>query len=271
MTKILILLMFKDSKKWISRFFMCVESILQLQNKNNDLQFSFSVIYGDDIDGTGSILLNKLALIENRYGTKVATKKIKFTKRLDGIQRLVTLRNACIYINHLEDYDYILSIDTDIMFDNNVIIKLIKDIQNPKLDNPGIVAPMVFIEDYYSHMNSYFYDTFAYRLQDKMFLHTRPYIPIKLFDRNKFKSLISVDSVGSFYLANTDIFTKYDVNYGTYLRKLDQSSQHPQRKYESEQVYMCEQVKQNTPYNIYVDLDAKVYHINLQKYGMAWH
>lgn len=263
--------MFKNSRKWIYRFFNCIESLLQLQNEYNNVQCSISVIYGDDTDGTSSILLDKLSSIENRYGTKITSKRITFPKRLDGIQRLVTLRNAFLYINDLRDYNYILSIDTDIIFDNNTIIRLIRDIQNPKLDKPGIVAPMVFIEDYYSHMNSYFYDTFAFIIQDKMFLHTRPYIPIKLFGTDRFKSAINVDSVGCLYLARTDIFTKYNVKYGTYLRKLDQNSQHPQRKYESEQVYMCENVKQNTPYNIYVDLNAKVFHINLQKYGMTWH
>lgn len=275
MTKILILLIFKNSSKWIYRFFNRIEYILQLQNKNNDIQFSISTIYGDDDDGTSNILLNKLYSIEEIYGTKIFTKRITFPKRLDGIQRLVILRNAFIYIdndiNNLQNYDYILSIDTDIIFDNNTIIKLIKDIENPNLDNPGIVAPMVFIEDYYSYMNSYFYDTFAFRIQDKMFSHTRPYIPIKLFGKDRFKAIISIDSVGCLYIAKTDIFTKYNVRYGTYLRKLDQNSQHPQRKFESEQVYMCEQVKQNTHYNIYVDFNAKVYHINLQKYGIAWH
>lgn len=273
-TKILICLIFKNSSKWIYRFLNCIEALLRLQNEYY-IQFSISAIYGDDTDGTSEILYNKLYSIEKRYGTKITSKKITFPKRLDGILRLVTLRNAflCINneINNLTDYDYLLSIDTDVMFDPNTIIKLIKDIQNPNLDNPGIVAPMVFIENYYSYMNSYFYDTFAFRIQDKMFIHQRPYIPIKLFVNDKFKSLISIDSVGSFYITKTDIFTKYNVSYGTYLRKLDQNSQHPQRKYESEQVFMCEQVKQNTPYNIYVDLNAKVFHINLQKYGQSWH
>lgn len=269
MTKILILLLFKDSRKWIYRFLACIESLLQ--NESINIEFVVSVIYGDDTDGTSSILLNKLESIKDRYGTKITSKRITFPKRLDGIQRLVTLRNAFLYINELKDYDYILGIDTDIIFDNNTVIKLIKDMENANLTNPGIISPMVFIENYGSYGNSYFYDIWAYRIQEKFFLHTRPYIPIKLFGKDKFKSLISVDSVGSFYLAKSDIFTKYGVTYATYLRKLDNNSQHPQRKYESEQVVMCNMVKQNTPYNIYVDISTKVYHINLQKYGLPWH
>lgn len=269
MTKILILLLFKDSRKWIYRFLACIESLLQ--NENRNIEFSISIIYGDDTDGTSSVLLNKLESIENIYGTKITSKRITFPKRLDGIQRLVTLRNASLYINDLKDYNYVLSIDTDIIFDDNTVIRLIKDIENPKLDNPGIIAPMVFIENYGSHMNSFFYDTYAFKIQDKSFLHKRPYIPVKLFGVDKFKQIISVDSIGSFYIAKSDIFTKYDVTYATYLRKLDNNSQHPQRKYESEQVCFCENIKQKTPYNIYVDLNAKVYHINLQKYGLPWH
>lgn len=266
--------MFKNSSKWIYRFLKNIESLLQLQNEYDDIQFLISVIYGDDTD-TNNILLNKLYSIEIRYGTKIISKKITFPKRLDSIQRLVTLRNAFLYmdndVNNLRDYDYLIMLDTDIMFDGNTIFKLIKDIQNPNLDNPGIVAPMVFIENYYSHGNNYFYDTFAFRIQNKMFNHTRPYLPTKLFGKDKFKSLINVDSVGCMYLAKTDIFTKHGVTYGTYLRKLDQNSLHPQRKYESEQIFMCEQVKQETDYNIYVDLNAKVYHINLQRLGIPWH
>lgn len=267
--------MFKNSTKWIYRFFNCIESLLQTRNEYNNIQYSISVIYGDDDDGTSNILLNKLESIKNKYGIGITSKRITFPKRLDGIQRLVTLRNSFLYINNdvnnLNNYDYILSIDTDIMFDSKIITKLIKDIENQNLNNPGLIAPMVFIEDYFSYGNNYFYDIWAYRVQEKMFLHTRPYIPIKLFGNDKFKSLINVDSVGSFYLAKTDIFTKYDVKYGTYIRSINSNSQHPQRKYESEQVVMCEQVKSKTDYNIYVDLNAKVYHINLQKYGLPWH
>lgn len=271
MTKILILLMFKDSQKWISRFFVCLDSILQLQKEYDNIQFSISTIYGDDTDNTSDILLNKLESIKKKYGIKIISKRITFPKRLDGIQKLVTLRNAFLYINNLEDYDYILSIDTDILFTDNTVIKLIKNIENPKLENPGMTAPMVFIEDYFSYGNNYFYDTLAYKIQEKNFLHTKPYVPIKLFGNDRFKQIISVDSVGCMYLIKADIFTKYNIIYGTYLRKLDQNTIHPQRKYESEQVYLCEQIKLKTGYNIYVDLNAKVYHINLQKYGMSWH
>lgn len=278
--KILILLIFKNSQKWIYRFFDCIEYLLQSSQSFQDpqIQFSLSVIYGDDTDGTNEILIDKLDQIKSNYGINIVPKLISFPKsnRLDGIQRLVVLRNAFIYINdNFKNYDYVLSIDTDIIFDSNTIFKLIKDIQNPRLDNPGIIAPMVFIENFYTYMNSYFYDTFAFRIQDKMFSHIRPYVPIPISispDQLKtVKTIINVDSVGSLYLAKSDIFTKYDIKYGTYLRKIDLNTQHPQRKYESEQVFFCENVKTKTPYNIYVDLNTKVYHINLQRYGMTWH
>ena len=105
-----------------------------------------------------------------------------------------------------------------------------------------------------------------------MFYHTKPYLPIKLFGRDRQKQIIPVDSVGSFYLAKADIFTKYDIRYSTYLRNLtDPNIPHPQRKYESEQVVFCQQVTEKTDYKIYVDMNAKVFHINLQSYGMVWH
>lgn len=254
--------------KWIHRFFNCLEKTYE---EISGITFDMYVVYGDDIDGTSIILPKLLDGIQSKYGPKIIKKHITLPKRLDSIQKLSILRNSFIDNDLYNKYDYILIIDTDVMFEPFTIMRLIKDIENPALENPGVVAPKTVIENYHSYGNDYFYDTYAFKVQDKSFLHTRPYIPVKLFGKDRFKSLIKIDSVGSFYLAKTDIFTKYDVKYGTYLRKLDQNSLHPQRLFESEQIYFCEQVKIKSPYNIYIDMNATVYHINLPKYGIVWH
>lgn len=267
MTKILINLLFYNSRKWIHRFFDCVKRIY---GEIPNVRFDLNVIYGDDTDGTSVILQKILDDIQSKYSTTVISKQITLPNRLDGIQKLAILRNTFIN-DEISNYDYILSIDTDIFFEPLTLIRLINDIENPSLENPGIIAPMIFIEHYYSYVNSYFYDSLAFRIQGKMFNHTKPYIPIKLFEKDKQRQIIPVDSVGSFYIAKTDIFTKYDIRYSTYLRNLNGPNvPHPQRKYESEQVVFCNDVR-DKGYKIYVNLNAKVLHVNLQSYGIAWH
>ena len=267
LTKILINLLFYNSIKWIHRFFECLEKTYEIP----DITFDLYVVYGDDTDGTSTILPKLLDDIQSKYDTKIIKRHVTLPKRLDGIQKLVILRNSFITAE-LSDYDYILNVDTDIMYEPFTLVRLIKNMQNSTLENPGVIAQMVFIERYYAYVNSYFYDSLAFRVNGKMFYHTKPYLPIKLFGRDRQKQIIPVDSVGSFYLAKADIFTKYDIRYSTYLRNLtDPNIPHPQRKYESEQVVFCQQVTEKTDYKIYVDMNAKVFHINLQSYGMVWH
>lgn len=272
MINILICLLFKNSNLWLDDFMNCINDLLL--NKPENVNYDLSVIYGDSSDGTDENLESILLDIHDKYKITMQKIYVILPNRLDGIQKLVLLRNSFLNINQkkLDKYKYLLIIDTDVMFRYNTILKMIQDIENIKL-NAGVVAPLIFINNYRNYGNKFFYDTFAYRLNEKMFSHYIPYIPYipiqnDILVTNR-KRIIEVDSVGSIYIIKSDIFINYDVMYGTYER--NKSEPHPQRKFESEQVILCDNIRKKTSYKIYVDLNLKVYHVNLEKYGLAWH
>lgn len=264
MSKILICLLFKNSNLWLDRFFSCVENLIYNENnKKNNLEYELSIIYGNSNDGTEESLKNKTEKLMNN-NVKVNIIKIDIPNKFNRLEKFAILRNMFLNINNLEEYKYLLMIDTDVMFELRVILKLIQDIENPKLETCGIIAPMIFIEDYRIYQNSFFYDTLAYRIKGLNFKHERPYIPIILNEDDKYKKIIEVDSVGSLYIIRADILMKGGIYYGTYLKNITKE------KYESEQVFICERVRQNG-FKVYIDMNLKVYHINLEKYRMKWH
>ncbi len=265
MTKILICLLFKDSNMWLSRFFDNIDNLLNDEfNQKNNIEYNMSIIYGTSTDGTEKSLESR---IENHKEITSVT-RMDIPNRFNVLEKLSILRNMFLHINDIKKYDYLLMIDTDIMFDTNSINQLIKDIQNPKLDKAGIVAPMVFVEDYGTYKNTFFYDVLAYRMNGLNFKHQKPYIPIIHHNNNKiYKRILEVDSVGSIYLIKSDIIvSNNDICYGTYTIDTIQGN----KKYESEQVYLCEQVKKKG-FKIYIDLNIRVFHVNLENYGLRWH
>ncbi len=264
MTKILVCLLFKNSNLWLSRFFDNVDTLIDNEyNKKNNINYNLSIVYGTSNDGTEESLNDRI----EKHKEIAAITKIDIPNRFNHLERLAILRNTFLQINNTKKYDYLLMIDTDVMFETSTINHLLKLIQNSKLENIGIIAPMIFIEDYSIHKNNFFYDTLAYRINNLNFKHLKPYIPNITENNDKHKRIIEVDSVGSLYIMKSEIITSNkDVCYGTYLI----NSQHESKKYESEQVYLCNQVRKKG-FKIYVDLNSKVYHINLEKYGLRWH
>jgi len=239
-----------------------------MENKSNDIEYHINVIYGDSRDSTDIEVKKRMdKLIEKyaRYGLKIKIYHLPLPKRLDGIEKLSILRNASVMMSDLENrkYDYVLNIDTDVMFDSDSIDKLIIDMEEDNDRKIGIISPLVFIEN-----SNVFYDTFAFRMEGKMF---RSDISTDLL-LSKFGGIFEVDSVGTLYICRSDIFWKWDIKYGTELRKKDENTKvHPQRKFESEQVVFCNRVREITGYKICVDPDIRVDHINLEKYGKGWH
>ncbi len=274
MTKILIALLFKDSIMWLNRFFGCIEDLLKDKEK---IDYDFSVIYGDSKDGTDIEVKKRMEELKEKYLVGVKIAHIPLPKRLDSIEKLAILRNASIAMVNIKDYDYVLQIDTDIIFDSYDIHKLIKDIKDNiemdkvieidkkiiEIDKKGVIAPLIIIED-----SGTFYDTFAFRMNGKMF---RPDINKEILDRMGLREVFDVDSVGTLYICRSDIFWNFDVKYGTEKIKIDISKVHPNRKYESEQVVWCNNVRKITKYRVCVDPNIVVRHINLEKYGKRWH
>lgn len=266
--RVLICLLFKDSFFWLARFIYCIESLLR--DKPNDINYHLSIIHGDSKDGTDGELKRYTADLLSKYkstGLKIKMVELPLPSRLNRIERLAVLRNACIVMVDIEDYDYVLAVDTDVMFEPCVIKKLIEDIRNDKL-NAGIVAPMIMIEGAENAGKEYFYDTWVFRIAGKTFTSAAPYIPAGI-SPDIATGIFEVDSVGSFYIARAGLFSRYGIKYFTEERKDIRIN--PQLKYESEQVCFCNDVRKRTPYKIYVDPKVMVHHVNLEQYGLKWH
>jgi len=266
--KVLICLLFKDSILWLDQFIDCIESLVK--DKPDDIIYHLSIIHGDSKDGTDGSLKRHTADLLSEYkarGLKIKMVSLPLPSRLNRIERLAVLRNACIVMVDIEDYDYVLAADTDVMFEPHAIQRLIEDIQNDEL-NAGIVAPMVMIEGAEKGGKEYFYDTWVFRIAGKMFTSAEPYIPAGI-SPDIATGVFEVDSAGSFYIARADIFSRYGIKYFTEERKDKRIN--PQLRYESEQVCFCNDVRKRTPYKIYVDPKVTVHHVNLEQYGLKWH
>lgn len=275
MSKILVGLLFKNGMLWLDKFMNYVNRLLELDNTD----FHFVVVYGDSKDDTDKEVKRRMNELSKK-GYSISLIHLPLPRRLNGIEKLAILRNVVIVVSDLEKekYDYVLSIDTDIMFDNAMIKKLIDDI---KISDAGIVAPLVLIDN----TDSVFYDTWAFRMKGHMFTSYKPYIPrqilkeqpnfmngVKVGVIGEGSELIEVDSVGSFYICKADIFWKFNIKYFTEeILNRSKREQHIHRKYESEQVCFCNSVREKTDYKVYVDYGLNVYHVNLGMYGLEWH
>lgn len=260
--KILICLLFKNSILWLDRFLNCLNSLIE--NKPNDIEYNINIIYGDSNDGTDLEVKNRMDELRRKYTCIIKMVHMPLPRRLDGLEKLGILRNASIMMCDIAEYDYVLNIDTDVIFGYENIERLVRDIEDDNNKSSiGIIAPLVFIEN-----SGVFYDTFAFRMEGKMFRSDiRPDLLL-----SKFGGIFEVDSVGTCYICRSDIFWKWDIKYGTELRKKDENTKiHPNRKMESEQVVFCNRVREITGYRICVDPDIRVEHVNLEKYGKKWH
>mgnify|MGYP003393633617 CR=1 FL=1 len=293
-TKILICLLFKNSSIWLSRFMGCLENLIRTKPEN--ITYYLSVIYGNSTDNTDTEVKRQMNVLLDKYGNshnlKLKMSNFSLPKRLHTIEKLAILRNACVDQCIDKEYDYVIQIDTDVIFTPLSVMKLIKTIKNNediwenKL-NVGIIAPFVLIED----SNNLFYDSWAYRRKAgekvQMFSPSRPYVPIeidfknpeknveimnKTMDETINKGIFEVESVGTMYICRANIFSKFGVKYRTEERSEEERKKvYYNKKYESEQVVFCRDVKEKTEYRIYTDADIIVNHINLEAIGLMWH
>lgn len=266
MTNILVCLLFKDSILWLGRFIDCIESMLK--NKPDNITYHLSIIHGDSKDGTDGELkrcISDFLVKYKSHGLKVKMVELPLPLRLDRIEKLAVLRNACIIMADIEDYDYVLSIDTDVMFTSDAVLQLINNIATKKL-NAGVVAPMILIERFKNLGREYFYDTWVFKVAGMPFTSAEPFIP-RGINPDISRDIFEVDSVGSFYICRADIFSRYGIKYFT----VERSGVNPRDRFESEQECFSNAVREKTPYKIYVNPKVIVRHVNLEQYEMRWH
>jgi GT2 family glycosyltransferase len=305
---LLVCSMFKNSSLWLDDFFESIENMYYYNDiSDNLLKIRFAFLDSDNVDYTTKIL--------NTYRISSSILNIWYKKynitntENNRFEKLATLRNYLlsesikgIYENKLNDEDLILFIDSDIKFEKDVVHKLIEYMKVCKAD---IIAPMIYIDNYKDKLNSYFYDTLAFRdIDGNKFEHYSPYLS-KYIDHNinvhdnkrkyeKFKQdskLIELKKIsqslnnrtkkgkietefrykdiGEYVNLNTPIEVSSVGSFYLMKYKVLKNTKYSGNS-DSEQVEFCNNARANG-YKIFVSPKLSVLHVNLEKYGMTWH
>ena len=220
-----------NQDKWLKRF---LTAISNLEYPRNKLSYAFLV---DDKKDRVFRMLNRFKRTHPRV--RIIESKINFP--LPRFSKLALLRNFLI-ASASDKEDYVLMIDSD-------IISIPSDLLQRLMENGGICAPFVFIEDYKQFKNGYFYDRLAYVYKGKRFNHFYPYLngetelPATPFE---------VDSVGTCYLCDVSIFKN-----GVWFNS-DRNM--------SEQVSFCSEARKRG-YTVCINPNVSVLHCNFEKYN----
>jgi len=273
--EVLIISMFKNGEMFINRFFESLNNMISY-SMNNGYSLKLFFIESDSDDNTHELIiknLNELRYLHtNNENFDYDIVKLDISDNLDRFDKLAILRNMSIKLG-LENEDYVMMIDSDVVFDKDLLDKLYTSLSNSDYD---VISPLVFIEDFRDYGNSYFYDTLAFIKDGECFSHFYPYINSKYYDELiKNDNVIEVDSVGTCYLAKSEIFNINDFKDFNILKCYKEIENGKKLViYEgngiSEQVRFFENVR-NFDYKIMVDMNIKILHFNLEKYGMRWH
>lgn len=262
--KILILSLFNDNEKWIDEYLKRLKELIDYSTLDSDIKLLF--LEGNSKDNTYLILDE---WIENNKKLKCELVKMDINSKIPRFERLAILRNMAIKLGiDKEDYDYIFFIDSDTIFDRDLLTKL----KNSMIENNcNVIAPIVCIENFQTYGNSYFYDTLAYRKDGKMFMHWFPYVNNGYDFKNK---IVEVDSVGTCYLCKTEIYNINDFQHYNVMKCYKENENKVLNIYtgenDSEQVEFFNRAKEKG-YKILVDFNIKITHINLEKFGLIWH
>jgi len=311
---LLVCSMFKNSSLWLKDFFNSIENMYYFNDiSDNVLKIRFAFLDSDNIDETSKILNNyrisssilyiwykKYVMNDDVVNNNITNNRFKKLAELRNYLLTESIKNT--YENTLKDDDLILFIDSDIKFEKNIVHELINDM---KKCNADIIAPMIYIDNYKDKLNSYFYDTLAFRdINGNKFEHLSPYINKFIIhngkvDENKDKcekykkdsELIELKKISRLLNnKNKRNFTEQEIPYkdiGEYINldipievgsvgsfyimkyKVIKNTKYTGNN-NSEQVEFCNNARLNN-YKIFISPRLSVLHVNLEKYGMKWH
>jgi hypothetical protein len=192
------------SRKVHSHHRVAVASIIRNEEKNGHLKKFFDyceklekyhdIVYifieGDSSDNTYEELQDWLSIKDNYVLKKVDRNKPRFPKdkNPNRTKYFSELRNMLVgYALSISDISEVLMIDANYGWKDDIISLL-------RNTNADIAAPLVLMNK--NHNGKYtFYDTWAFRKDNRQFSHYYPY-----FGYSKLNKPISVDSVGGGYL-----------------------------------------------------------------------
>ncbi len=266
---VLVCSLFKDSEWCMDRFFECIEMI-NLEGSNVELCF----IEGNSDDNTWGKLREWKKKFEG-LGMKCFIEKMDINEFCGGrFDRLGILRNMLIKVGLKSKHDYVLMVDSDVVFSGDLLVRLVSSIER---ENADVMGCMVMIEGFRTFGDDYFYDTLAFTGFDgSRFVHYFPYIGGKWDDDKVIKGgCLDVKSVGTCYLVRGDVYNLGDIGgFGVVkcYNEVEKGKNIVMYKGEkkSEQLRWCDSMR-NAGYKVMVDSSIKVLHANLEKYGRKWH
>lgn len=243
MTKnVLVACLVDQEQPWLHLFLDC---LTKLDYSQDNIRYAF-------LEGKKAPLLHQWAKDRNTWI------KQSVCAIADRFEKLAHLRNLLIDWAIVKE-DYVFWIDSDVVrFPSSLIVDLMKH-------NVPVVAPSIYIATDppkkpllilekpssftlvpSSYSIQHFYDTFAFRFLDGQKFGVTG-LPSS--------GLLEVRSVGTCYLVDSKLYTEKKVRY---------------YGGDSEQVTFCRAVR-NAGGKVYVDFSIKIDHVNLPKYGKAWH
>ena len=195
-------------------------------------------IEGNSIDNTYQKLERWMS--GNKYNTVLY--KHDINTEMTKYQRLAILRNLALE-SMLKDYhDYVLIIDSDISFKEDLLQRLVQSLERT---DGVMIAPMIYVED-----TEFFHDILAFAKDGTNFINIYPYH--EAFQ--KYSGIMEMDSVGDCFLIRADVIKNV---------KFEGDGK-------SEQIGFCQNIRKNEG-KIYMDKRIVVYHADLPKYKLKWH
>ncbi len=269
--KVVICSLFNNSEYYIHYFLMHLKDLIEYSEKNIGYKIDLCFIEGNSADSTYSILKDWVNQLP--YTTTYHFNKIDLPESMDRFTKLAILRNMLIKFGLRNYHDYVLMIDSDTIPQKTLLHHLIQSLEANYSD---VMAPLVFIEDFRNYKDEYMYDTLAFiDSNNENFKH---YYPHNTETTNK--DLIKMNSVGTCYIAKSEVYNINDFKDFSITKCYTESHNKYLLSYEgmdtdtniptSEQVIFFKKLKQKG-FQVYVDSNIKILHINLEKLGMKWH
>jgi len=232
---IVICVLFRDSEFYLDKFLGCLGKLID-HSKEYDIDLCF--IEGNSTDNTYQKLEDWMRAC--KYNTVLYKQDINV--EMTKYQRLAILRNMVMEKGLKEYHDYVVMIDSDISFKEDMLQRMVTSLERT---DGVMMAPMILVEN-----TEFFHDILAFAKDGINFVNIYPYHE----SFQKYSGIMEMDSVGDCFLARA----------GTINSAKFEGDGH------SEQIGFCRNIRNNGG-KIYLDKRIAVYHADLPKYGLSWH
>jgi len=231
---VLICVLFRDSEFYLDTFLGCLGKLIDF-SEGYDIDLCF--IEGNSVDNTYAKLEQWMGA--GKYNTVLYKQDINI--EMSKYKRLAILRNMALESGLKEYHDYVMMIDSDMSFKEDLLQRLVTSLER----TDGVVmAPMIYVED-----TEFFHDILAFAKDGTNFINIYPYHEAFM----KYSGIMEMDSVGDCFLARAGAVKNVKFEGDGY----------------SEQIGFCQNIRKKG--KIFLDKRIAVHHADLPKYGLSWH